>query len=106
MQANRTAKRGTGWLVALFFGALLALGVLTAADYGQPWDEPWEQDILRLNGNQYAHYLGMDSRMALTSSMPGPESGLIADSVERDHGQSARSCRISAATCSRSGAAP
>ena len=89
MQANRTAKRGTGWLVALFFGALLALGVLTAADYGQPWDEPWEQDILRMNGNQYAQALGLDVRLALASNMQGPASGLIADSIERDHGQSA-----------------
>ena len=83
------AKRGSTWLVALFFITLTVLGLLTSADYGQPWDEPWEQDILRLNGNQYAQYLGIQSRMALTSSMPGPESGLIADSVERDHGQSA-----------------
>ncbi len=89
MQTNAQAKRGTAWLVALFFIALTALGLFTSADYGQPWDEPWEQDILRLNGNQYAQQLGLAGRFTLTSSMPAPASRMIEDSVERDHGESA-----------------
>ena len=89
LQANTRAKSGAAWLVALFFLALTALGLLTSGDYGQPWDEPWEQDILCLNGNQYADALGLAERFPLTSSMPAPASGLIADSVERDHGVSA-----------------
>ena len=83
------AVQNRRWPVALFFGLLLALGIFTGADYGQPWDEPWEQDILRMNGNQYAAALGFSGRYALTSTMQGPESGLIADSVERDHGECA-----------------
>ena len=75
--------------VALFFVAILAVGLLTSASYGQPWDEPWEQDILRLNGNQYAATLGLDIRFALQSDMPAPQTGLIADSIEKDHGESA-----------------
>lgn len=89
MQTSTKAKRGTAWLVALFFIALMALGLLTSADYGQPWDEPWEQDILRLNGNQYAQQLGLSERFTLTSSMPAPASGMIEESVERDHGECA-----------------
>jgi len=86
---KRLSKQSSRWLVALFFLTLTLVGLLTSADYGQPWDEPWEQDILRLNGNQYASFLGLSSRMALQSDMPAPASLLIADSVERDHGQSA-----------------
>ena len=82
-------KRGANWLVALFFIALTLVGLLTSADYGQPWDEPWEQDILRMNGNQYALYLGLPGQMAMQSDIPAPPSLLIEDSVERDHGQSA-----------------
>ena len=72
-----------------FFLALLLLGWLTCAGYGQPWDEPWEQDILRMNVNQIAAAFGSGARLALTSSIDVPASGLIADSVEKDHGASA-----------------
>ena len=75
--------------MAVFFIALVALGIATSADYGQPWDEPWEQDILRLNGNQYAAAFGLEGRFAMRSDMPAPCSGLIADSEERDHGECA-----------------
>lgn len=83
------AGRFSAWFVALFFLALTAIGLLTAGNYGQPWDEPWEQDILRMNGNQYAQTLGLETRFALTSTMKAPASGLIEDSVERDHGECA-----------------
>lgn len=82
-------KRGSAWFVALFFLALTALGIFTSGDYGQPWDEPWEQDILRMNLNQYAYFLGTGLSLPYQSDIPGPESRLIADCVERDHGESA-----------------
>ncbi len=73
-------------LTVLFFLALLALGLCTAADYGQPWDEPWEQDILRLNYNQFAELFGSDERLAMVSSIDVPAGGLIENSIEKDHG--------------------
>ncbi len=83
------AKRYSTAFTALFFALLLMVGLLTAADYGQPWDEPWEQDILRMNLNQYASALGLQERITLTSSMDAPDTGLIADSEEKDHGECA-----------------
>jgi len=44
--------------------ALTALGLITSAAYGQPWDEPWEQDILCMNLNQYAQTLGISGTAA------------------------------------------
>lgn len=89
MPQHRISARASAWLTALFFTALTLLGLWTSADYGQPWDEPWEQDILRLNLNQYAAAFGLDTRLAAQSDMPAPASGLIADSDERDHGECA-----------------
>jgi hypothetical protein len=83
---STNAKRSAALLTALFFIALTALGLVTAGDYGQPWDEPWEQDILRMNSNQYLAALGSERRAWLRSDMDAPESGLIADSEEKDHG--------------------
>ena len=37
------------WAVCVFFAVFLALGLLTAADYGPSWDEQTEMDILRMN---------------------------------------------------------
>jgi hypothetical protein len=86
----------TGWLkdraklvTALFFVLLFCLGLWTSLDYGQPWDEPWEQDILRMNLNEYNAYLGFEDRFNLLSDIEKPDSLLISDSVERDHGESA-----------------
>lgn len=89
MQVKRPSPRKAAWPVALFFLALLALGLLTAPGYGQPWDEPWEQDILRMNLNQYLAVVGSETRLTLTSSVEKPAGGLITDSVERDHGECA-----------------
>ncbi len=82
-------RAATQWLPIALFLALILTGFLTSADYGQPWDEPWEQDILRMNLNQYAAVFGSESRLPLTSAIDVPDSGLIADSIERDHGISA-----------------
>lgn len=89
MQTHSRENRVARCLIALFFITLLALGIFTSADYGQPWDEPWEQDILRMNGNQYAYYLGFNGHMTLTSDMLAPKNGMISSSVERDHGECA-----------------
>ena len=77
------------WLPVTLFLALILIGFLTSADYGQPWDEPWEQDILRMNYNQYAMFFGSEKRLTLLSDIEIPESGLIEDSIEKDHGVSA-----------------
>jgi hypothetical protein len=82
-------KRNGTLFTALFFIALTLLGLLTAADYGQPWDEPWEQDILRMNGNQYRAALHIPGVTETTSTMVAPASYQIADSVEKDHGECA-----------------
>lgn len=82
---EKQAKR----LTAFFFLLLLGIGLFTSADYGQPWDEPWEQDILRMNLNEYAKTLNLGLELPLVSDIEQPESGLISDSEERDHGESA-----------------
>ena len=46
------------WAVCAFFAVFLALGLLTAADYGPSWDEQTEMDILRMNLWEYARVLG------------------------------------------------
>jgi len=46
--------------VFLFFGLLLAVGLCTAPDYGLPWDEADEQNILRMNLWEYCNLLGLD----------------------------------------------
>ena len=83
------------WMIAVFFAAFLLLGLLTAGDYGVPWDENDEMDILRMNLWEYARALGMDEsafeRRAgrfdeeLTISALTP----ISESIEQDHGISA-----------------
>ncbi len=80
------ANRSYAWLTALFFALLTVVGLITCMDYGLPWDEPWEMDILRMNGNQYLAAFGQAPGYALESTMAAPPSGLIADSVEKDHG--------------------
>ncbi len=87
-KALQTKRNGTLYTV-LFFAMLTLLGLLTSVDYGQPWDEPWEQDILRMNGNQYRAALGIPGVTETTSTMEAPASYLIADSEEKDHGECA-----------------
>lgn len=74
--------------VWLFFAVLLTIGLVTAADYGLPCDEPAEQVILQENMHEYAcRLLGEDSDAARWYQNRGI--GRISESVERDHGQSA-----------------
>ena len=88
--------KGASLGVCLFLAAVLALGFLTAGDYGQPWDEPDEMNILRMNLWQYATALGADTsafeaaarQSAVSQNLLGPLTP-IGESAERDHGQSA-----------------
>ena len=83
------------WMIALFFAAFLLLGIFTADDYGSPWDEQDEMDILRMNLWGYTRAFGMDEasfeRRAqqfdeqLTISALTP----VSESIEQDHGISA-----------------
>lgn len=88
LQKQMTASR-INLCVALFFILLLALGLWTSLDYGQPWDEVYEQDVLRMNMNEYAAFFGIDVRYKALSDIDEPDDGLVSGSIERDHGQSA-----------------
>lgn len=79
------------WLVCAFFVAFLALGLCTAADYGPPWDEPDEMDILEMNVWEYVRALHLDESVfeahaagerALRLNALTP----ISKSIEQDHG--------------------
>lgn len=83
------SRRLSAGLVAVFFVAITLLGLLISADYGQPWDETSEQDILRMNLNQYAEALHLPQRYTGQGRLEWPQGGLIENSVERDHGESA-----------------
>lgn len=79
------------WAVGLFFAAFLFLGLLTAADYGAPWDEQDEMDILRMNLWEYARVFGMDEsafeeRAAAGSDLTISVLTPISESIEQDHG--------------------
>ena len=82
------------WAVCVFFAVFLALGLLTAADYGPSWDEQTEMDILRMNLWEYARVLGLDeSRFETLAARQGPLSietlRPISQSIEQDHGTAA-----------------
>lgn len=79
------------WAVCAFFAVFLALGLLTAADYGPSWDEQTEMDILRMNLWEYARVLGLDeSRFETLAARQGPLAietlRPISQSIEQDHG--------------------
>ncbi len=75
----------------MFFAAFLALGLLTAADYGAPWDEQDEMDILRMNLWEYARSFGLDEtafekRAAAWDGTTIQPLAPISQSIEQDHG--------------------
>ena len=79
------------WLAGVFFAAFLALGLGTAADYGPPWDEADEMDILRMNLWEYARVLHWDesafeARAALDDPLTLNPLVPISQSIEQDHG--------------------
>lgn len=71
--------------VILFFAVLTAIG-FAANDYGVPVDEWWEMQTLKENLHEYAVRLGADEWMGWFEEQG---IGLISQSTERDHGQSA-----------------
>lgn len=70
--------------VALFFLALLMLGLLTAGDYGSAWDDLGEMGILRMALKEYDAVLSWDTSLGQALSEMGVER--LSESVERDHG--------------------
>ena len=87
---RRTLPR---WLIPLFFGLVLVLGLVTVPQYGRPWDERLEMDILRMNLWEYVRAAGADeSAFAYWREQGnGTTSELlpISESIERDHGAAA-----------------
>lgn len=82
------------WAVCAFFAVFLALGLVTAGDYGPAWDEQTEMDILRMNLWEYARTLGLDeSRFEALAARQGPLAietlRPISQSIEQDHGTAA-----------------
>ena len=86
-----TKKTFPRWAVGLFFAAFLLLGLLTAADYGAPWDEQDEMDILRMNLWEYARTFRLDESAFEERAAAGSELTIsvltpISESIEQDHG--------------------
>ena len=76
---NEATKKG---IICLFFLAFALLGFLTANDYGVPWDQPLEIDILKSNLVSYESHLLGEISPRFKYIEP------ITTSVERDHGLS------------------
>lgn len=96
--ASRLNEKRARGLVCLFFALLLAVGFFTCPQYGVPWDELDEMDILRMNLWEYTIAFGGDDArfddMAQGTKGNAPASLLktmtpISQSLERDHGESA-----------------
>lgn len=70
--------------VALFFLAVLALGMITADDYGNAWDDLSEMMILRMALREYDALLPGETALGAALA----ERGVVrlSESVERDHG--------------------
>lgn len=84
------SNRGAKLIVCLFFCAVLLLGFFTAGDYGAPWDENDETDILRMNLWEYARALHLDEsifeRWAAGEHETISALTPISESIEQDHG--------------------
>lgn len=94
-----TNSRAKAW-TCIFFTALLIIGLCTSGDYGRPWDEADEMDILRMNLWEYAQRLQLPQApffsLADAAALDRSASGQlrrpltpISQSIERDHGQCA-----------------
>lgn len=71
-------------VVALFFLALLLVGLFTVGDYGSAWDDWSEMRILRMALREYDALLPWDTPLGQTLSEMGIER--LSESAERDHG--------------------
>lgn len=77
---SKHAKAG----IAVFFLALLLVGLFTAGDYGSAWDDLSEMRILRMALMEYDALLPWDT--ALGSSLAEMGIERLSESAERDHG--------------------
>lgn len=73
-------------LTALFFAAILLVGLLTVMDYGKPWDEPGEINILRMALMEYGELLPFET--GFHQSLSEMSVVRLSESIERDHGSS------------------
>ena len=73
-------KKITKLWITLFFLAFIFLGFYTVNDYGMPWDELSEIDILKSNLAEYS--------VRFTNDVPFwlKDVPLISESIEKDHG--------------------
>lgn len=87
---KKLSCRGQRGLVCLFFAAVLLMGLVTAGDYGRPWDESDEMAILRMNLWEYSRLLHLDE--TVFEAWARQDSDLISaltpisESIEQDHG--------------------
>lgn len=87
---KKLSCRGQRGLVCLFFAAVLLMGLMTAGDYGRPWDESDEMAILRMNLWEYSRMLHLDE--TVFEAWAGQNDDLISaltpisESIEQDHG--------------------
>lgn len=91
---NAAKTKKASLLCCLFFAFWLVLGLCTAPQYGIPWDEFSEMDILRMNLWEYTLRLGGDDAPFARWAQEAPQTLLdaplpISKSAERDHGECA-----------------
>lgn len=81
------ARKACSLLIILCFVLMLFVSALTADDYGMPMDEPIEIKILLMNVREAAEtFLSEDNQLSYELNDRGVPA--IANSEERDHGQS------------------
>lgn len=73
-------------LVALFFVLITVVGLCTVMDYGRPWDEIGEINILRMALMEYGEILPFETNFHQSLTEMGTTR--LSESIERDHGTS------------------
>ena len=90
---RRTLARPTSkgvsprWTAVVFYRVLLLLGLMVAParTTASRWDEPWEQVILlRMNLNEYAAQLGLDTRLKIATYVAGTNALGINQLISRE----------------------
>ena len=79
---RRTLPR---WLIPLFFGLVLVLGLATVPQYGRPWDERLETDILRMNLWEYVRAGGSGRKRLCILAGAGQRHHVGAAAHQRKH---------------------
>ena len=70
-------------LTALFFAAILLVGLLTIMDYGKPWDEPGEINILRMALMEYGEILPFETGFLVRFPDPAKTGDLLPEEQPR-----------------------